>query len=62
MAAGRRRRPRRVGRWFGGGGCGVGGSRDGLYRSVGRWYGLVWSGAGCVGLAVVGLLAVWLCV
>lgn len=57
MAAGRRRRPRRVGRWFGGGSSGVG---SGLYRSTGGWYGVACAGGLIAGLAVVGLLVVWL--
>jgi hypothetical protein len=32
----------------------------GLYRTVGGWYGLAWGGAGCMGLAFVGLLVLWL--
>lgn len=53
MVAGKRRRSR-VRRVRGGAGG------PGVYRTVGGWYGLVWGGAGCVGLAFVGLLVLWL--
>lgn len=59
MVAGKRRRGRTHG---GSRGRLVSRGADGagLYRTVGGWYGLVWGGAGCVGLAFVGLLVMWL--